>query len=127
MWDKEDNMATINSDAILEGFYNSKNATPTSWGNGNYLNATFCVTEECNLACTYCYMVGKNSFHKMSFDTAKGIVDFLLSDDYCTGLTDNLMVDFIGGEPLLEIDLIDKITDYICLMMYGKRLVSGWI
>lgn len=27
MWDKEDNMATINSDAILEGFYNSKNAT----------------------------------------------------------------------------------------------------
>lgn len=56
MWDKEDNMATINSDAILEGFYNSKNATPTSWGNGNYLNATFCVTEECNLACTYCYI-----------------------------------------------------------------------
>lgn len=114
-------MATINSDAILEGFYNSKNATPTSWGNGNYLNATFCVTEECNLACTYCYMVGKNSFHKMSFDTAKKIVDFLLSDDYCTGLTDNLMVDFIGGEPLLEIDLIDKITDYICLMMYVTK------
>lgn len=24
VWDKEDNMATINSDAILEGFYNSK-------------------------------------------------------------------------------------------------------
>lgn len=98
-----------------------KKRTITGWENGNYLNATICVTEECNLACTYCYMVGKNNFHRMSFDIAKKIVDFLITDPYCTGLTDNLMVDFIGGEPLLEIDLIDKISDYICMSMYLKN------
>ena len=32
-----------------------------SWIDGNYLNATICVTEDCNLRCTYCYMVGKNN------------------------------------------------------------------
>lgn len=114
-------MATINTESILEGFQNRRNITPASWENGNYLNATFCVTEECNLACTYCYMVGKNEFHRMSFETAKQVVDFLLNDAYCTGLADNLMVDFIGGEPLLEIDLIDKISDYICLAMYVAK------
>lgn len=38
-----------------------------SWIDGNYLNATICVTEDCNLRCTYCYMVGKNSFNKMDW------------------------------------------------------------
>lgn len=34
-----------------------------SWIDGNYLNATICVTEDCNLRCTYCYMVGKNNYN----------------------------------------------------------------
>lgn len=37
-----------------------------SWIDGNYLNATICVTEDCNLRCTYCYMVGKNNVTKTS-------------------------------------------------------------
>ena len=114
-------MAVIKLDSIIDRSFSNRNSAFIHWEQQNYLNATFCVTEECNLECTYCYMVGKNKFKKMSFDTAKKIVDYLLNDPYCSGLTDNLMVDFIGGEPLLEMELIDKITDYICLSLYVNK------
>ena len=42
-----------------------------SFESGMANNITFCVTEECNLRCKYCYLTHKNSFKKMSFETAK--------------------------------------------------------
>lgn len=66
-------------------------------------------------------MIGKNNFKKMRFETAKKIVDFIVNDPYCNSLSDNLLIDFIGGEPLLEMELIDKISDYICLLLYIKK------
>lgn len=98
-----------------------KQTTPIKWEDGNFLGITLCVTEDCNLRCSYCYMVGKNHFRRMSWETGKRIVDFILNDPYCTGLTDNLMLDFIGGEPLLEMDLIDKICDYTILSLYTMK------
>ena len=77
-------------------------------------SVTLQVTEACNLQCTYCYQTQKSG-KRMSFETAKKFVDYLLSDksDYInTGNTKAITLDFIGGEPLLEIDLIDKICDY---------------
>lgn len=91
-----------------------------SWIDGNYLNATICVTEDCNLRCTYCYMVGKNSFNKMDWETGKKIIDFLLDNPYTSEMSDSIMLDFIGGEPLLEMDLIDKMCDYFILRMYSE-------
>lgn len=114
-------MAIIDTDSILERTSMSNRVSKITWSNGNYLNVTLCVTEECNLECTYCYMVGKNNFKKMSFDTAKKIIDFIVNDPYCNKLSDNLLIDFIGGEPLLEMELIDKISDYICLLLYDKK------
>lgn len=78
---------------------------------------TFCVTEDCNLACKYCYMIGKNTKNKMSFQVAKKAVDYILSNrDY---FNDEAVVwEFIGGEPFIEIDLIDRISDYIKQQMY---------
>ncbi len=73
---------------------------------------TFCVTEDCNLACKYCYMTGKNSFKKMTFETAKKVVDHLLSERE-TFNEKSVIWEFIGGEAFLEIELVDKITDYI--------------
>ena len=75
-------------------------------------NITFVVTENCNLKCTYCYETHKT--HKnMSFNTAKRIVDYLfeLYDQnnktaFINKNTTALELEFIGGEPLLEIDLI---------------------
>ena len=62
-------------------------------------------------------MVHKNNFKKMSFETAKKAVDYALKarDIYSKK---SVVWDFIGGEPFLEIDLIDKISDYIKEQMY---------
>lgn len=92
-----------------------------SWIDGNYLNATICVTEDCNLRCTYCYMVGKNNHNKMNWKTGKEIIDFLLDNPYTSEMADSIMLDFIGGEPLLEMELIDKMCDYFILRMYAEN------
>ena len=47
-----------------------------SWIDGNYLNATICVTEDCNLRCTYCYMVGKNNGKRLIFRYDRKIPDY---------------------------------------------------
>ena len=79
---------------------------------------TFQVTDDCNLRCTYCYQINKGK-RKMSFETAKQFVDILVADSYIEGkytyigTTPGIVFEFIGGEPLLEIDLIDEITEYI--------------
>ena len=78
---------------------------------------TFQVTDACNLACTYCYQKNKKT-RRMSFETAKLAIDKLLSGEDGFGEYINpifspaIILDFIGGEPFLEIELIDKIVDY---------------
>ena len=66
-----------------------------SWIDGNYLNATICVTEDCNLRCTYCYMVGKNNVNRMNWETGKQIIDFLLENPYTSEMSDSIMLDFM--------------------------------
>jgi radical SAM peptide maturase (CXXX-repeat target family) len=78
---------------------------------------TFQVTDSCNLQCTYCYQINKGK-RVMSFDVAKKFIDLLIKESYDESSyvsiksTPGIIIEFIGGEPLLEIDLIDKITDY---------------
>lgn len=87
------------------------------WNEGQSQQITFVVTEDCQLRCKYCYICGKNQFNVMSFETAKKAIDYVLSrsDVYNEK---SVTWDFIGGEPFLEIDLIDKICDYIKLRTY---------
>ncbi len=81
---------------------------------------TFIVTKDCQLACKYCYLVGKNSKERMSFEVAKQAVDYILSHE--ADMPEEAVVwDFIGGEPFLEIDLIDKLCDYIKIEMYRRN------
>ena len=70
------------------------------------------------------YMVGKNDMHRMDFETAKKIVDYFVNNKDTLFTTDYVVLDFIGGEPLLEIELIDKIVDYFRLSVYKKK--SKW-
>ncbi len=80
-------------------------------------NITFIVTKDCQLACKYCYLVGKNTKERMSWKTAKQAVDYILSCE--KDMTeDSVIFDFIGGEPFLEISLIDRICDYLKMRMY---------
>lgn len=89
------------------------------WEADNSKTVTFVVTKSCQLACKYCYLVGKKDNEKMTWETAKQTVDFILRQYGTENFTsDAVIFDFIGGEPFLEIDLIDKICDYIKRRLY---------
>ena len=90
------------------------------WKGGMAKNITFIVTKDCQLTCKYCYLVGKNSKERMSFEIAKQAVDYILNheDDF---KEESVVWDFIGGEPFLEINLIDKICDYLKVEMFRKE------
>jgi uncharacterized protein len=96
---------------VLEKLRNNDNKMLTK-------NITIIVTEDCPLRCSYCYQHAKNSFHIMSKETAKKIVDLLFEEESKNNLylnVDNaqaIILDFIGGEPLLEIKLIDYFMRY---------------
>lgn len=76
---------------------------------------TFQVTDDCNLRCSYCYQINKG-IRKLDIETAKKFIDGLLSGKYDNYISINnspgIILEFIGGEPFLEIDLIDQIVDY---------------
>ena len=79
-------------------------------------NITFVVTEKCNLDCTYCYETHKTGI-RMTKEVAKQAVDFIFDEHKVNGYYDfeecpAVIIEFIGGEPLLEIDLIDYISEY---------------
>lgn len=63
------------------------------------------VTTDCNLNCQYCYANGGNTEEYMSFEIAKKAID---------GMEDvPLKIQFAGGEPLLGLDLIEKVCKYV--------------
>lgn len=90
------------------------------WQGGVAKSITFIVTKDCQLACRYCYLVGKNSKERMTWDIAKKAVDYILEHE-SEFEEESVVWDFIGGEPFLEVDLIDKICDYIKTEMYRRN------
>ena len=91
-----------------------------SWQSGLAKNITFIVTKDCQLACKYCYLVGKNATERMSWEVAKQAIDYILDhEDYFK--ESSVIWDFIGGEPFLEIELISKICDYLKKEMYRRE------
>lgn len=68
----------------------------------------FCLTLQCNLRCTYCYI--DKAARRMSMDTAAKIVDFIYQRTPPGAPID---IGFFGGEPLLEFELMRAITDRI--------------
>lgn len=94
--------------------------TRNGWHEGMAKSITFIVTKDCQLACKYCYLVGKNTKERMSWDIAKQAIDYIL-DRENEFRDESVIWDFIGGEPFLEIDLIDKICDYIKAEMFRRN------
>lgn len=94
--------------------------SPRVWNEDSARNIIFIVTKDCQLACKYCYLVGKNSKERMSFEVAKQAIDYILEheEDF---REDSVVWDFIGGEPFLEIDLIDRICDYLKTEMFRRN------
>ena len=69
---------------------------------------SLCVAHKCNLSCVYCYQKHKSD-KKMSLDTGKNVIDWIFNN--VTTETD-IEISFIGGEPLLEFELIKDIYNY---------------
>lgn len=93
-----------------------------SWKDGTAKNITFIVTKDCQLACKYCYLVGKNEKERMPWKIAKAAVDYVLDREFDPNFAyESVIWDFIGGEPFLEIELIDKICDYIKKELYRRN------
>lgn len=81
---------------------------------------TFIVTKDCQLACKYCYLVGKNEKERMPWEVAKAAIDYILDHEHDDVFnTESVIFDFIGGEPFLEIELIDRICDYLKVQMFS--------
>ena len=59
----------------------NKNSAEKLWRSGMAKNITFIVTKDCQLACKYCYLVGKNSKERMSWEVAKAAIDNILSHE----------------------------------------------
>ena len=90
------------------------------WQDGIAKNITFIVTKDCQLACKYCYLVGKNSKERMSWDIAKQAIDYILDNEQ-SFQEKSVVWDFIGGEPFLEIELIEKICNYIKIELFKRN------
>jgi len=89
------------------------------WHSGTTKSITFIVTKDCQLACKYCYLVGKNTKERMTWNVAREAIDYIL-DREDVFREESVIWDFIGGEPFLEIDLIDRVCDYLKTEMYRR-------
>ncbi len=70
---------------------------------------TLIITERCNLNCSYCFEHFKSA-RQMTFDVAKTIIDQQITD--CLEY-DELIIEFFGGEPFLNFDLIKQVSHYV--------------
>ena len=70
------------------------------------------VAHTCNLNCSYCF-ASQGKYHGeralMSFETGKRALDFLIEN---SGTRTNLEVDFFGGEPLMNWDVVKQLVAY---------------
>lgn len=77
------------------------------------------ITEYCNLSCTYCYEQNK-SLKEMRFETAVEILkrELTVNDGY-----DSCEIQFFGGEPFLNFDLLKKTCDYLWEQEWPKQFI----
>lgn len=70
------------------------------------------VAHTCNLNCSYCF-ASQGKYHGdralMSFEVGKRALDFLIAS---SGNRRNLEVDFFGGEPLMNFDVVKRLVAY---------------
>ena len=70
------------------------------------------IAHTCNLNCSYCF-ASQGKYHGeravMSYEVGKRALDFLIEN---SGTRRNLEVDFFGGEPLLNFDVVKQLVEY---------------
>ncbi|MBR6680656.1 MAG: thioether cross-link-forming SCIFF peptide maturase [Clostridia bacterium] len=86
----------------------------TNYKNNSKVIKAMClhVAHTCNLNCSYCFASqGKYQGERalMSFEVGKQAFDFLIAN---SGTRRNLEVDFFGGEPLMNLDVVKQLVAY---------------
>ena len=70
------------------------------------------MAHDCNLGCKYCF-AGQGNFNGpkglMSFEVGKAAIDFLIKNSENRR---NLEIDFFGGEPLMNFNVVKKLVEY---------------
>ena len=70
------------------------------------------IAHDCNLACKYCF-AEEGEYHgrraMMSFEVGKKALDFLVAN---SGSRRNLEVDFFGGEPTMNFEVVKQLVEY---------------
>lgn len=70
------------------------------------------IAHSCNLNCSYCF-ASQGKYHGdralMSYEVGKRALDFLIEN---SGTRRNLEVDFFGGEPLMNFDVVKRLVEY---------------
>ncbi|MDD4688479.1 MAG: thioether cross-link-forming SCIFF peptide maturase [Eubacteriales bacterium] len=70
------------------------------------------IAHTCNLNCSYCF-ASQGKYHGeralMSFEVGKKALEFLIEN---SGTRHNLEVDFFGGEPLMNFDVVKQLVAY---------------
>ncbi len=81
---------------------------------GSYLNFTIMLTQNCNMHCSYCYELHKNRAINMSETTLDQTIDFI-SARYTSNPSEQMFINFCGGEPLIEFRKIKYLMEQIKL------------
>ena len=70
------------------------------------------IAHDCNLACKYCF-AEEGEYHGrralMSYEVGKKALDFLVAN---SGSRKNLEVDFFGGEPTMNFEVVKQLVEY---------------
>lgn len=76
------------------------------------MDFTLCLTHDCNQRCTYCY-AGRKSKKRMPWRTAERAIDFAVEQTLQRLPPHRIQFGFFGGEPMLEWDMIPRVTAYV--------------
>lgn len=100
---KEEGLLFTKDEQLMQPIYNPENIVKAM---------CLHVAHDCNLRCKYCFasqgdFKGKRLL--MDYEVGTKALDFLLKN---SGNRRNLEVDFFGGEPLMNFELVKKLVDY---------------
>jgi uncharacterized protein len=102
-------ISQLTLDGIIDGFTPD---LPPAEKSSEIKSLCIHISHDCNLRCKYCF-AGTGNYHgqrlNIPLDVAKKAIDFLIAN---SGDRHNLEVDFFGGEPLMNFDVLKATVEY---------------
>ncbi len=98
----------------LNEFFPSINSKVYTKNSKTGLYAIICVSDQCNLRCSYCYRRDQRSPQNMTLEDAEKVVEWLIAQDRSIDSSEQqLNLIFFGGEPLLCKNVIQYFLEEI--------------